>query len=152
MHAAIKRVTEDLESFKFNTAISALMELRTAIEKALPSVSAAAARESIEALIQLLGPLAPHFCEEMWERTGHPQLLARQPWPRYDASLLERSEVALVVQVNGKVRTRLTVPVGIAEEALKSRVLQDPVVAKWLEGKQAREIIIVPNRLVNVVT
>ena len=151
VHATIKRVTEDLESFKFNTAISGLMELRSAIEKALPEVSASAAREAVETLVRLLNPLAPHITEELWERAGHKELLARHSWPAYDASLLKMTKVALVVQVNGKVRSRVTVPVDSSREGVQAQVLADPAVQKWLEGHPPKEIIIVPNRLVNVV-
>jgi len=153
-HATIKRVTECMESFKFNTAISALMELRNAIEglkgdsgaKQSPEV-----REALEALVQLLNPFAPHFAEELWEKLGRKEWLAKSRWPAYDPALLVRTEVTLVVQVNGKVRSRLTVPAEIGAEDLKARALADPAVQKWLDGKAPKDLIIVPNRLVNVV-
>ena len=147
-HAAIKRVTEYMESFKFNTAISALMELRNAIEK---SAADPAAGEALEALVHLIGPFAPHFAEELWEKLGHTEWLARSRWPSYDAALLVQSEVTLVVQVNGKVRSRITIPADLSNEEIKSRVLADPAVRKWLDGKSPKDLIIVPNRLVNVV-
>ncbi|MBI3332537.1 MAG: leucine--tRNA ligase [Candidatus Omnitrophica bacterium] len=143
-HAAIKRVTGEIESFKFNTAISALMELRNAIEKNNQ-------REAVEVLVQLLNPFAPHLTEELWERLGHREILARTPWPRHDPALLEESEITLLLQVNGKLRSRLTVPVGLGEEGLKARALADPAVRKWLDGKPPRQVIVVRGRLVNVV-
>jgi len=146
-HATIKRVTEHMESFKFNTAISALMELRNAIEKAGP----AEAREALEALVQMLNPFAPHFAEELWEKLGHKEWLARSRWLSYDPALLVQKEVTLVIQVNGKVRSRLTVPSEISAEDLKSRVLADPAVQKWIDGQLLKDLIVVPNRLVNVV-
>ncbi len=143
-HATIKRVTEDLESFKFNTAISALMELKNAVEKT-PD------RQALETLVRLLNPFAPHLAEELWERMGHKEMLADSPWPTYDPGLLVESEVTLVVQVNGKVRSHLTVPVGLKEEEIKTRVLSDAGIAKWLDGKPPKKVIVIPNRLVNVV-
>ncbi|MDO8730348.1 MAG: leucine--tRNA ligase, partial [Candidatus Omnitrophota bacterium] len=148
-HAAIKRVTEEIDSFKFNTAISALMELKNAIEKS--GGQGAAAREAIEALVQLISPFAPHFAEELWEKLGHTEWLAKSRWPAYDAALLVQKEVTLVVQVNGKVRSRLTVPAGLDKEVLRAKVLADPAVQKWLDGKPPQDVIVVPNRLVNVV-
>ena len=145
-HATIKRVTEDLESFKFNTAISALMELKNALEKADGGT-----REAVEALVRLLNPFAPHMTEELWQRLGHKELLATTPWPTYEAGLLQESEVTLIVQVNGKVRSRLLVPVGLGKEELKARVMADPAVQKWLDGKSPKDLIVVPNRLVNLV-
>ncbi len=150
-HATIKRVTEDLNSFKFNTAISALMELKNAIEKAGDRVSANSSREAVEILVHLLNPFAPHMTEEIWQRLGYKELLATASWPAYEAGLLQENEVTLIVQVNGKVRSRLVVPVDLGKEELKTKVLADPAVQKWLDGKSPKDLIIVPNRLVNVV-
>lgn len=159
-HAAIKRVTEEIESFKFNTAISALMEFRSAIEKASNAITSPAegeakqspvVREAIQILVQLLNPIAPHFTEELWERLGHKEPLARSRWPGYDAALIQEKEVTLVVQVNGKVRSRLTAPVGLKDDELKTKALADPVIQKWLDGKSPRQVIVVPNRLINLV-
>ncbi len=159
-HAAVKRVTEDLENFKFNTAISALMELKNAIEKFVPVIASPAdggakqspaVREAIEALVQLLNPFAPHLTEELWQRLGHKEPLARSPWPSFDPSLLKESEITLVIQVNGKVRSHITVPVDQDKESLKAKVLADPAVQKWTNGKPPKDFILVPNRLVNLV-
>ncbi len=150
-HQTIDRVTRDLESFKFNTAISSLMEFRNSIEKSLANVSPPVAKEAAEALVRLLSPFAPHLAEELWERLGHRELLARSPWPQADAALLKKTEVSLVIQVNGKVRSHLTVPVGLPAEEVKAKVLADPVVVRWLNGHPPQEVIVVPGRLVNVV-
>ena len=150
-HATIKRVTEDLESFKLNTAISALMELRNTIERLGLGSSESEVREAVETLVQLLGPFAPHLSEELWERLGHSKLLALEPWPAYEAALLKEKEVTLVVQVNGKVRSHLTVPVGLDPEKLKAQILADPTVKRWLDGKAPKNIVVVPDKLVNVV-
>ena len=149
IHAAVKRVTGDIESFKFNTAISGLMEFRNGLEK-VPA-GAAGQREAVETLIRLLSPFAPHMAEELWERLGHREMLAAHPWPAYDPQLLVQKEVTLVVQVNGKVRARLTVATDLPADRLKEQVLADPAVQKWLDGKPPKDVIIVPNRLVNVV-
>jgi leucyl-tRNA synthetase len=148
-HATIKRVTSDIESFKFNTAISALMELRNTLGKADPG--SAAFQEGLEALIQLIDPFAPHFAQECRQKMGHEEPLARKPWPTFDAQLLQEKEATLVVQVNGKVRSRVTVPVDTSEEELRKKVLADPAVQRWLDGKPPKDFIVVPNRLVNVV-
>ena len=151
IHATIKRVTEEIESFKFNTAVSALMELRNAMEKGLGISSPAVAREAAETMVRLLSPFAPHMAEELWEKLGHSEILAAYRWPSYDAGLLQQKEVMIVVQVNGKVRSRLTVPVDLPQEEIKSRVLADPAVKKWIDGAVPKEWVIIPNKLVNVV-
>ena len=149
MHAAIKKVTEDIEAFKFNTAISALMELTNTLQAQEPATPGV--REGAEALVQLLSPFAPHVSEELWAKLGHRELLARHPWPTHDPAALEAAEVTLVVQVDGKVRARLTVPAELEEADLRQRVLSHPVVAQWLGGKPPRRVIVVPRKLVNVV-
>jgi len=150
-HATIKRVTEHLDSFKFNTAISGLMELKNGIEKLAPKSSPADVRQATEILVHLLYPLAPHIAEELWQRLGHKEVLAKAPWPVFDSKLLVQKEVTLIVQVNGKVRSRLIIPADLAENEIKSRVLADPAVQRWIEGKSPKKVIIIPNRLVNVV-
>ncbi|PIQ82463.1 MAG: leucine--tRNA ligase [Candidatus Omnitrophica bacterium CG11_big_fil_rev_8_21_14_0_20_64_10] len=150
-HRTIKRVTGDLESFKFNTAIAALMELRNGQEKLLPGASGQAARESVERTVRMLGPLAPHLSEELWERLEHSGGLTRVPWPKADPALTAESEVTLVLQVNGKVRSRLTVPAGADPKQVERQALADPAVQKWLEGKKPKKVIQVPGRLINLV-
>jgi leucyl-tRNA synthetase len=150
-HAVTKRVTEHLESFKFNTAISGLMELRNAQEKLLPQASAQAAQESIETLVRLVSPFAPHMAEEMWERLGRNELLATHPWPSFDPALLEEKEVTLVVQVNGKVRSKLTIALDSDPKTVQRQVLQDPAIQKWIDGKKPKKVIVIPNKLANVV-
>ena len=150
-HATIKRVTDEVDAFKFNTAISALMEMRNAIEKSWGKVPTDAARESVEALVCLLNPFAPHIAEELWQKLGHSDLLAIRTWPAYDPTLLTQSEVSIILQVNGKLRSKITLPKDAPAEQVKASALADPAVQKWLEGKAPRDIIIVPNRLVNLV-
>jgi leucyl-tRNA synthetase len=150
-HFTIKRVTDEVDSFKFNTAISALMELRNAIEKFKSNTQSPVLRESIEALVCMLNPFAPHIAEELWQKLGHSDLLAIRAWPAYDPALLSQSEIAVMVQVNGKLRSKITVPKDAPAEQVKAAALADPAVQKWLDGKTPRDIIVVPNRLINLV-
>ena len=99
----------------------------------------------------LLAPLAPHLCEELWQKLGHSKSLAYEPWPRYDPNALEVAEVLMVVQVNGKVRARLTVPSAVSDDALRQTVLADERVKKFLNGQTVKQVIVVPKRLVNIV-
>jgi leucyl-tRNA synthetase len=146
IHATTKKVTEDLEALRFNTAISALMVLLNALEDVRPLP-----RPAAETFVRLLSPLAPHLGEELWSRLGHRESLAYEPWPAVDASALQQAEVVLVVQVNGKVRARVTVPTDAAEDQVKTAVLADAQVNKFVDGQTVKQVIVVPNRLVNIV-
>jgi len=146
LHHTIKTVTDDLEGLRFNTAISAMMIFLNALEATDPLP-----RRAAETLIVLLSPFAPHVAEELWERLGHKTGLASERWPDYDPKALETAEVVLVVQVNGKVRARITVATDAGEDALKQTVLADERVKRFLNGQTVKQIIIVPNRLVNIV-
>ena len=146
MHATIRSVTDDLTSLRFNTAISSLMVFSNALGSAekLP-------RRAIEVLVLLLSPLAPHISEELWQRLGHKDSLSYEPWPQYEPKVLISAEVTLVVQVNGKMRARVTVPAEAAEADVRAAALADASVQKFMEGKPAKQVIVVPKRLVNVV-
>ncbi len=146
VHATIKTVTEDIEGLRLNTAISAMMVLLNALTDAAP-----VPRAAVETLILLLAPFAPHLCEELWERLGHGEGLARAPWPRFDPAALERAEVLLVVQVNGKVRARVTVPAEASEEQVKAAALGHAQVKRFVDGHPIKQVIVVPKRLVNIV-
>ncbi len=146
LHATIKKVTADIEALRLNTAISALMILLNALEEARPLPRAA-----VDAFIRLLSPFAPHLAEELWERLGHKQSLAREPWPQFDPAAIAEAEVLWVVQVNGKVRARITLPTEASEERLREVVLGDERVKKFLNGQPIKQFIVVPKRLVNIV-
>ncbi|MBI1977024.1 MAG: class I tRNA ligase family protein, partial [Candidatus Omnitrophica bacterium] len=157
-HQTIQRVTDDIEQeFHFNTAISAMMELVNAIyeavEKEKPESSII--REAVETVVILLHPFVPHISEEMWQRLNvgaHCNVpLLKQPWPKYDPVIAKEEEISLVIQVNGKVRSRLEVSAGLDQEEIKKRVLQDSRVQERLAGNTVKKIIVVPNRLVNIV-
>jgi leucyl-tRNA synthetase len=157
----IKRVTDDIErDFHFNTAISAVMELVNAIY-AFESASAdrmsggeraGLLREAVETVLLLLGPIAPHVSEELWSELGHRESLFKQPWPTPDAGALVRKEVTLVVQVDGKVRSRLQVDVDAPEERIQRLALEDDKVQPWVRQRAIERVVVVANRLVNIVT
>lgn len=109
-------------------------------------------REATETIILLLGPFAPHVTEELWEQTGHRDSLFRHRWPEPDHAALAREEVLIVVQVDGKVRGRLTVETGARDERVREMALADGRIAPWLKARQVDRIVVVPDRLVNIVT
>jgi len=154
-HQTIKKVTEDIEnSFHFNTAISAVMELVNLASSKIgdeKSIDAIVMRKCLETVVLLLFPMVPHFCEEMWEATGHDSTLDNASWPTFDAEAIKEDSITIIIQVNGKVRTRLEVPATINEDDLKSQALQDERIIKFTDGKEPKKIIVVPKKLVNIV-
>jgi leucyl-tRNA synthetase len=152
-HQTIRRVTESIEKdFHFNTAISGVMELVNQIsaETAQPTASSVL-REALETVLLLLFPMVPHFCEEMWQLTGHAQPLQLQTWPSFDPAAAEEDELTIVVQVNGKLRGRLTVPADTGEEEIKQLALADEKVSGFISGKTVQKIVVVKGKLVNIV-
>ncbi len=161
IHETIKRVTDDIEDeFHFNTAISAIMELvnalfafdQTSMDTMSGEARAALLREAVETLLLLLGPFAPHLAEELWAQLGPRESLFRQSWPEPDPAALAREEVLIVVQVDGKVRSRLTIETGAEEERVKMLALADRKVRPWIQSRQVDRVVVVPGRLVNIVT
>ncbi len=152
-HKTIRRATEDIEGFRFNTLIAALMELTNGLTHARDAgpVDRDAWSEAIQSLLLMLAPLAPHIAEELWERTGRPYSVHKQSWPSWDEDFAREEEVTLVVQVNGKVRDRIQVAAGIGEAQAKELALSSPLVKKHLDGVQVRRVIYIPGKLVNVV-
>ena len=155
-HLTIKKVTEDIErQFQFNTAIAAMMELvNEAYDYTAKDVAAEklpVVRTTLEALVQLLAPFAPHIAEELWAGLGHDQHIANASWPQYDPEAIVATEITLVVQVNGKVRSKLVVRVGLSDEETKSAALADPKIQELTAGKTPKKIIVVQGKLVNVV-
>ena len=155
-HQTIVRVTEDIdERIHLNTAIAALMELTNEIYRLEESVAngagPAALAEALDVLVQLLCPFAPHVSEQMWADLGHDRPLVDAPWPVADAVALEETSVEVAVQVNGKVRGRVTVAVGASEDAHRAAALADPAVKPHVDGKTVVKSIIVIGRLVNLV-
>jgi leucyl-tRNA synthetase len=161
VHETIRRVTEDIErEFHFNTAISAVMELvnalyefeRASLDGVAGGERGACLREAVETLLLLLGPVCPHVTEELWAALGHAESLFRQRWPEPDPVALVREEVTVVVQVDGKVRSRLTVEAGASEEEVRRLALADGKIQPWTSGREVARVVVVPGRLVNVVT
>ncbi len=159
LHQTIHRVTDDIERWHFNTAISAMMELVNALtevdDDALSGDREAGLRtaysEACEALCKLLAPFAPHLAEELWERLGMERSVHLQTWPEWDPDAAREEEVTVVVQVNGKLRDRLTVPAGTPREELEKMALACDRTRAHLEGKTIRQVVVVPDRLVNIV-
>jgi leucyl-tRNA synthetase len=161
IHGTVQRVTNDIEDrFHFNTAISAIHELVNALhafaaeseDRVAGEERRALLREATETTLLLLGPFAPHLCEELWAALGHPDSLFRARWPVADATALEREAVQVVVQVDGRVRTRLSVAPGLSEERLRGAALADDRVRPWLAAREVARVVVVPGRLVNIVT
>jgi leucyl-tRNA synthetase len=148
-HATIEKVTDDIgRRFQFHTPISAVIELTNELTR---TPDDPAARFAAETAVSLIQPYAPHVAEELWERLGHERLW-ETPWPEPDPALLERETFQLVIQVNGKVRDRVEVPSDLAEEELVERATSSPRVQSYLDGDKIRQTIVVPRKLVNIVT
>jgi leucyl-tRNA synthetase len=145
-HRTIRKVTEDIERIRFNTAIAALMEYVNFLTK-----EERAAAEDKRVLTLLLSPFAPHLGEEVWERLGHAESLSYEPWPEYDAELARAETVTIAVQVNGKMRARFEAEPDTPDDELERRALAEEAVSRHLEGRAPRKVIVVPGRLVNVV-
>ncbi|MEO0249191.1 MAG: class I tRNA ligase family protein, partial [candidate division WOR-3 bacterium] len=158
-HTTIKRMYTDIEAFRFNTAVAAMMEWSNEMAAFMSKLQTPPAQrtevavlsESAENLILVLAPFAPHIADELWERYGFEGFTYEQPYPAYEESVAKAEEITLVVQINGKVRDRLTVPADISEEEMKASALASPRVQAYLDGKQVKRIIVVPGKLVNIV-
>jgi leucyl-tRNA synthetase len=171
-HDTIRRVTVDVEERQhLNTAVSALMELVNELyafceQTATGSVgrrnegdvavleraeTVAVVKEAVEALVCLVSPFAPHMAEELWERLGHGNGLQAASWPSYDEEVARAEEIVVPVQVNGKVRSRLTVPAGANDDELRERALADPAVAAHIGDREVRNVVVARGRLVNIV-
>lgn len=154
VHQTLKQVSNDIESFEFNTIISGLMELLNEMLSA-KDAGAAGSSEWVEALefyALMLAPVAPHIAEEMWtEKLGKPYSVHAQSWPELDESATVVDEVTLIVQVNGKLRDRITVPTDVSEEDAKQTALTSEAAQRFIDGKEPRKVIYVPGRLVNIV-
>ncbi|MFA5317325.1 MAG: leucine--tRNA ligase [Dehalococcoidales bacterium] len=152
-HQTIRRVTEDFERLHFNTMVAALMEFTNHLVrfKEAGSVGLADWDEAIRTILLLLAPTAPHLTEELWQRIGQVYSIHNQKWPAWDATLTEEEEITLVVQVNGKLRDRISVPASIAEDDIKTHALASQKVQSYLAGKEVVKIIVAGGKLVNLV-
>ena len=152
-HQTIRKVTGDLERIHLNTMISSLMEFTNHLSRIMEAgaVAPSAWAEAVRILLLLLAPTAPHLTEELWQRLGYPYSIHNQPWPQWNEELARDEEATLVVQVNGKLRDRITVPVSVTEAEAKSLAMASQRVKEYLEGRELLKTIYVPGRLVNLV-
>ena len=146
LHKTIKKVSEDIEAMKFNTAVAQLMILLNEMEKAQD-----VPLEIFKTFLILLSPFAPHIAEELWHNLGHQDFILHQPWPQYDPKLLEEETFTLVIQINGKVRDQIEAPMGISEREAKELALTSEKIQKWLKGKKIQKTIFVKDKLINFV-
>ncbi len=152
LHQTIRKVTDDFETrWHFNTSIAAIMELVNELYQQEAGLSAAALEEAQPALVLLLAPFAPYTAEELWERLGRQGPVLRAPWPKFDPALAAENEAEVVLQVNGKVRGHLLVPRGTVKEELERLALAYPKIQSHLDGKHLHKVVVVPDKLVNLV-
>src|SRR5262249_24289549 len=139
LHQTIKKVTDDLEGMRFNTAIAAMMEFTNHLTRL-----DIRPRSVLEPFVLLLSPFAPHLAEELWATFGHNKTLAYESWPAYEEGLVKEETIEVPVQINGKVRSKITVAAGIDEKALQSVALADERIRTLIDGKQVRKVMVVP--------
>jgi len=153
IHKTIKKVTKDLENFRFNTMLASLMEFTNYLSKVqeAKNISISLWQEAITYLLLLLAPTAPHLAEELWARTGHPYSIHNQSWPRWDEELAKEEEITLVIQINGKLRDKLIVPASITEIEARELALEREQVRTYTSNKKIAKIIYVPKRVINIV-
>lgn len=164
MHQTIKKVTDDMEGlpgqsrqetgqggFKFNTAISSIMELVNEIYQVKPeNLNSKEVRQAAETIVKLLAAFTPHICEEMWQMLGYKESIFKSPWPAYNAEFAKEKVINLIIQVNSKNRSRIEVPVDIPEQKIRQLVLNDEKTKGWIKDLPVKKFIIVPNKLVNI--
>ena len=146
-HVLIKNVTERLESFRMNTIVSSFMEFANEVT----SMNEAPDKETVEAFLIAIAPFAPHFAEELWQRTGHQPSIFFQKWPKWDETYTTADNATVAVQINGKLRGTITVKTESPEDLVFETALKDPAIAKFLDGKQIRKRVYVKNRVLNLV-
>jgi len=156
-HQTIRKVAQDIEDrFHFNTAISAVMELVNVLYSVKHPVkedqaALSVVREALETAILLLTPIVPHISEELWERLGKDKAAADMPWPEFDPAVASEEEMTIVIQINGKLRSRMTVPVDCDAEKIKTDAQADEKIVSFIGGNKIQKVIYVPKKLVNIV-
>jgi len=145
LHQTIKKVGEDIENFRFNTAISALMILWNKLKNQNFE------KDNVETFLKLLSPFAPHFAEELWSKLGNKKSIHLEPWPKYEEQLLEAGEYELIIQVNGKMRDKVKVSKKLEQPEIEKLVLSREIVKKYIGTNAIKKVIFVPNRLINIV-
>ncbi|CAN2043727.1 Leucine--tRNA ligase [Candidatus Magnetomoraceae bacterium gMMP-13] len=155
IHQTIKKVTDDIERFHFNTAISAVMELVNSLyvlEKNNDPKQAELIRLAVESMLLLLSPIVPHICEELWESLGYDGSILSMPWPVYNEDAFKKDQLLFVIQVNGKLRSRFEIEADADDDMIKEKALADTRIQKFIEGKTIKKVIVVKKKLVNIVT
>jgi leucyl-tRNA synthetase len=146
LHGSIKKISEDLENMKFNTAVSQLMIFVNELEK-----ESSIDIEIYKTFLKLLAPFAPHLAEELWHLAGEKKSIHLEKWPAYDPEKIKEEIFELVIQVNGKVRATVSAPIDITEERAKELALSQERIKSFLSGKTPRKVIFIPHRLINIV-
>lgn len=147
LHKTIKKVGDDIENFRFNTAISSLMILVNEMLK-----EKEISQEHFETLLLLLAPFAPHLTEELWFQLGNEYSIHNQKWPKYDEKMIKEKMITLIIQINGKLRDKIEVEADISEEKAKNLTLMREKVKRWIGGKEIKKVIFIPRKLINIVT
>ncbi|MEJ5339626.1 MAG: class I tRNA ligase family protein [Aquificaceae bacterium] len=152
-HQTLKKYLSSMEDLSFNTSIASIMELLNVLQDFQPSegLDYKVLRESFEIILFMLYPITPHICEELWQRLGYDRLMAFYPFPQPDEKALILEEIEIPVQVNGKLRAVVRVPLNAEESAVKELALRDPRVSQWLDGKEVKKVIYIKNKLLNLV-
>ena len=148
---AVAGIGEDVDKFHFNAAVARIRTLTNALEESLDTTGGLAIAETTRTLVKLVNPIMPHLAEELWQRLGHDTLLTDEPWPTYDPALLVSDTVTMAVQVNGKLRATISLPRDADQATAQAAALADENVAKFLGGQPPRKVVVVPNRIVNIV-
>ncbi len=152
LHQVIRKITEDFDSrWHFNTSIASMMELVNEIYACEADLTPGVLPQLLDSLVLLFGPFAPYVAQEMWETLGHEGPVFRQAWPAFDAELARQDLAEVVVQVNGKLRSKMSLPFGTTQNAALELANADPKVIPFVEGKTVAKVIFVPDKLVNIV-
>jgi len=146
VHKTIRKVTEDIDNFRFNTAVSSLMILVNELERQKYLIS-----DTYSILLKLLAPFAPHLAEELWQRLGHKESIFKEKWLKYDSRLVKEDTFDLIIQINGKVRDKVEVPIGMNKSEAEKIALRREKVRKRIERDKIKKIIYVPDKLINIV-
>ncbi len=147
LHKTIKKVSEDIETMKFNTAVSAMMEFTNSWQKDILEIK----KEDFEDFLKIFSPFAPHLAEELWEKSGHKNNIFLEVWPKYDPRLVKEEIITFIIQVNGKVRDKIEARADITEEKAKEIALSEEKIKKWVKDKKIKKVIFVPKKLINIV-
>ena len=154
VHQTIQKVSHDMgERIIFNTAIAANMELVNTLSKFtdMSDNGKVIRQEALEAIVLMLAPIVPHICHQLWQDLGHQEAVVRAPWPKVDVSALEQDIIEIVIQVNGKLRSKISVSAAVSSDELQTLALNDDYIMRFIEGKPLKKVIVVPKKLVNIV-